>query len=306
MYFATGNNYKVSVDLNDCYAATAEADWEASCNLVYGKENWFESVVALNINTGAKVWAHRFSSYDAWTVACFFSNAANCPASPGDDYDFGMAPVVGDVTLSGVLTKALFVGQKSGIVFCINRLTGATIWSTQTSPGGTLGGLSWGISVDDTRVYASVANYLNLPWTLKNGTIITGGGWIALKKTTGEVLWTTANPAYYDPSGLPGDALSNGRSTTSWGTGPATAVGDIVFVTSSDSVYSPSLLSGTPVYGSGGYVYTLSKTTGQVLTSFETKGGVYGGFAVDSHCAFVGYGYSFLSDGKGVYGWCIA
>jgi outer membrane protein assembly factor BamB len=212
-----------------------------------------------------------------------------------------MAPVLS--TLSG--TKVLYIGQKSGNVWCINALTGATIWSTQTSPGGTLGGLSWGISVDDTKVYGSVINYLNQAWTLKNNTIVYGGGWVALDKITGSIVWTTANPANFDPTGLPSNPSSNGRSTTSWGSGPAVSVGDILLVTSADSVYSPNVYSGSPIYGSGGYVYVLKKTDGSILSSYETKAGIYGGFSADTRCAFVGFGYSFLSQGKGVYGWCI-
>ena len=87
--------------------------------------------------------------------------------------------------------------------------------------------------------------------------------------------------------------------------GPPTSVNDVVFVTSSDSVYSPSYSTGVPVSGSGGYVYMLKKSTGEILSSFETGAGIYGGFSVDSHCAYVGYGYGFLSAGQGVYGWCV-
>ena len=168
-----------------------------------------------------------------------------------------------------------------------------------------MGGISWGIAVDANRVFVSCTNYEHLPWKLFNGTVVYGGGWAALDKISGKVVWTAANPANYDPTGGPFNATSNGRAYTSWGNGPATSVGDILLVTSADSVYMPSLGSGGPTYGSGGYVYALSKSSGKILSSFETKAGVYGGFSVDSRCAFVGSGYTFLSAGKGVYGWCL-
>jgi polyvinyl alcohol dehydrogenase (cytochrome) len=304
VYLATGNNYKVSDELNDCYNSTAEADWEVSCNLVYAPLNWVESVVALDLHSGQLLWGRRLSEYDAWTVACLYGGGVgnpNCPSSPGPDSDFGMAPVIS----SRFGSKALFIGQKNGIAHCIDPANGQTIWATESCPGGILGGYSWGISVDDSRVYVSCINYGHLPWVLKNSTVVYGGGWAAMDKATGAVLWTTANPANFDPSGGPLDSSSNGRAATSWGSGPATAVGDIVLVTSGDSVYSPSLGSGGPVYGSGGYVYALKKSTGRILSSFETKAGVYGGFSVDSHCVYVGSGYTFLSAGKGVYGWCV-
>jgi len=212
-----------------------------------------------------------------------------------------MAPVLS--TRNG--QKALYIGQKAGIIWCINAADGTTLWSTQTSPGGTLGGHSWGISVDDTMVYGSTINYLHQPWTLLNGTVVYGGGWIGLNKITGTMVWTTANPANFDPTGGPSTPTSNGRAASSWASGPATAVGDIVLVTSSDSVYSPNLGTGGPTPGNGGFVYALRKTTGTILSSFETGAGIYGGFSVDTHCAFVGYGYSFLSKGNGVFGWCV-
>ena len=135
--------------------------------------------------------------------------------------------------------------------------------------------------------------------------MVYGGGWAALDKVTGAILWTTANPANYDPTGDALNPASNGRAQTSWASGPMASVGDIVLATSSDSVYSPSYSTGSPQYGSGGWVYALRKADGSIVTSYETKAGVYGGFSVDSHCAFVGSGYTFLSSGKGVYGWCL-
>jgi len=300
VYFGTGNNYIISPELESCYNVTAQANWETQCNQVYAPDNYVESIVALNVNTGAKVWARRLTPYDAWTVACFYGGP-NCPKSPGEDSDFGMAPV-----LSTVLgQKALFIGQKNGIAHRLNPADGTTVWASQTCPGGTLGGMSWGISVDDKRVYVSCINFLHLPWTLNNGTVVYGGGWAALDKGSGKVLWTTANPANFDPTGGPFNQSSNGRASSSWGSGPSTSVGDIVLVGSSDSVFKPKLGGGVPTYGSGGYVYSLNKTSGAILSSFETKAGIYGGFSVDSHCAFIGYGYSFLSAGKGVYGWCL-
>ena len=286
VYFATGDNYYVPDELTSCYNITAPANWEKSCNAVLAPENWFESVIALNIFTGQKVWAKRVSSYDAWSIACVFKNNPNCPIIPGLDYDFGMAPVLSTVNNK----KVLFIGQKSGIVYSFNATTGSIIWAKQTSPGSIVGGHSWGISVDDTQVYASVANYFHLPWTLKNGTTTVGGGWVALDKKSGNITWTTANPAGYDPTGI-GLSKSNRRIATSWGMGPSSVVGDVVLVGSADIVgYN---------YGSGGYVYSLKKTDGKIISSYETKAGVYGGFSADNNCAYIGHGYPLFGLAEG-------
>ena len=39
-------------------------------------------------------------------------------------------------------------------------------------------------------------------------------------------------------------------------------------------------------YGSGGYVYALRKSDGGILSSFETKAAVVGGFSADQNCAY--------------------
>ncbi len=302
LYLATGNNYRISDELNSCFNSTAESEWEVACNEVYAPENWMEAVVALSLKTGKLLWGRRLTSYDAWTVACFYGTGnPNCPENPGEDSDFGMAPALSKVGNKNML----FIGQKSGIAYSIDPSNGNLQWSTQSCPGGVLGGFSWGISVDESRVYASCINYYHLPWTMLNGTVIYGGGWVAIDKKTGEQLWTTANPANFDPSGDAFNTSSNGRAYSSYAFGPITTVNDIVLVTSGDSVYRPTLGSGGAKYGSGGYVYTLKKNTGRILSSFETKAGLYGGFSADTKCAYVGFGYSFLSSGKGVYGWCI-
>ena len=129
--------------------------------------------------------------------------------------DFGMAPVLS--TRNGA--KVLYIGQKNGIVHCIKAIDGTLVWSTANSPAGLLGGHSWGISVDDTNVYAGVINYYHEPWTLNNGTVVYGGGWVALDKVTGQIVWTTANPANFDPSGDALTPTSNGRAQSSWGAG---------------------------------------------------------------------------------------
>jgi hypothetical protein len=156
-------------------------------------------------------------------------------------------------------------------------------------------------------VYLSVANRRYNNWVLLNGSVTNGGGWTALDKFTGGILWTTSNPAGYDPTGDPFNGRSNGRASTSMANGAPVAVGDIVLVTSYDAILRPKQGTGKPTYGSGGYVFSLSKSTDRILSSFETKASAFGGFSADSHCAFVGYGknrYPY-SSGRGVYGWCI-
>jgi outer membrane protein assembly factor BamB len=307
VYFSTGNNYMIPADLLACYQSMNLPADEEVCNENLYPENWFDSVVALNISNGEKVWSRRFSSNDSWNHACYFT-APNPKADNCQYYDsgveFGMCPTLSSFGGNG---KALYIGHKTGITYCLNPLNGSTIWATQSCPGGKAGGHVWGFSVDETRVYTQSSNHDYANWTLLNGSITNGGGWSALDKVTGTLLWTTSNPAAYDPSGGPFNLSSNGRAFSSWAEGPPATVGDIVLVTSADAVFTPNLMIRRPQYGSGGYVYALSKSTGEILSSYETKASVFGGFSVDSRCAFVGSGYwkNQYSKGKGVFGWCV-
>src|SRR5215471_13260749 len=54
-------------------------------------KDYFDSVVALDLTTGAVKWATRALAYDAWNVACIFvsEGVGNCPKPEGPDFDFG-------------------------------------------------------------------------------------------------------------------------------------------------------------------------------------------------------------------------
>jgi hypothetical protein len=135
---------------------------------------------------------------------------------------------------------------------------------------------------------------------------------------TGITKFTVVNPACYDPSGLPEDPESNGRSSTAWGIGPVTAIAGGILVTSTDAISLPkfgtrifdgqNIGNGTITAGAGGFVYMIDYD-GNILSGYETGSSVYGGFSADERCVYVGSGYTFsgglfFSKGTGVLGWC--
>merc|ERR1712157_620821 len=92
-----------------------------------------------------------------------------------------------------------------------------------------------------------------------------------------------------------------GRRRTSYGLGPPTVAGDIVFVGSPDTP-----IPNQP--GVGGFVYALNKRNGRIVGGFETGASVYGGFSVVGNCVYVGSGYrTFIgiefSKGTKIFGW---
>ena len=50
-----GNILTDDISLNTCYNTTKISDWEKTCNQVYAPDNWFDAIIALDIDTGAKV-----------------------------------------------------------------------------------------------------------------------------------------------------------------------------------------------------------------------------------------------------------
>jgi polyvinyl alcohol dehydrogenase (cytochrome) len=200
---STGNNYAVPDSVLDCLNAGGAP---AQC---MSADNHFDSIVAMDLKTGAIRWAARGLPYDAWNVGCGLNVPGfpvppndNCPNPAGPDYDFAQGPMLfggndGD-NQGGNLVGA---GQKSGMFWAFNAKTGKPAWSRQVAPGGVTGGLQWGSSTDGRRIFAAAANAGDSMsggtpkvWTLKDGSTTTAGGWAALDASKGSVLWTIADP----------------------------------------------------------------------------------------------------------------
>ena len=225
VYVATGNNYMVPYEVVTCLRTGGTPEY---C-MADAPTNYFNSIIALDLTTGAINWGRRGLPYDAWNVACglsipglftipgdFFGAPTpgaygNCPdpiapdagRQVGPDWDFAQGPMIfaGPGALGA--TGLVGAGQKSGVFWAFRATDGALVWSTQVAPGGVTGGLQWGSATDGQRLFVAVANSgstLNgggagaQPWTLKDGTVTTAGGWAALDAKTGAVLWTTKDP----------------------------------------------------------------------------------------------------------------
>jgi polyvinyl alcohol dehydrogenase (cytochrome) len=259
VYIGTGNNYSVPQTVLDCViAAGSDANAQSNC---LDPNDYVDSILALDLKTGAVRWATRAISYDAWTVDCipFIGSGANCPNPAGPDYDFGQAPALFTVkpTSSSKSYDLVGAGQKSGQYRTLNPDTGAVQWITQAGPGGTAGGLQWGSAVDGSRVYTANANSLLIPWP--TATDPTSGIWSGLDAVTGQVLWQTRPP--------------NGGSTS----GPVTTANGLVFGCSLDPQ---------------GYMYALNAATGTVLWSFASGGSCLSGAAISNGMLYWGSGYS--------------
>ncbi|HET8987736.1 MAG TPA: PQQ-binding-like beta-propeller repeat protein [Humibacillus sp.] len=256
VYIATGNNYDVPQLVLDCVAAAG--DDAAAQQACLPADDHFDSILALDMKTGAVKWATRALPFDAWTVDCFpgIGTGANCPEPAGPDYDFGQAPALFSVKIDGRSRDLVGAGQKSGQYWALNPDTGAIVWETQAGPGGTAGGLQWGSAVDGKRVYTANANSNFKPWGAGG---LTSGVWSGLDAATGARVWET-RPPY-------------GGSTS----GPVTTANGVVFGCSLDAL---------------GHMYALNAATGQVLWSFASGGSCLSGAAISNGSVYWGSGYS--------------
>ena len=265
LYMSTGNNYAVPQGVSDCLNAGGTP---SSC---MSPENHFDSIVAMDLTTGAIKWTGRGLPYDAWNVGCGLNIPGvftvqpndNCPAPKGPDWDFAQGPMLlpGNGDSGSVLVGA---GQKSGKFWAFNAVTGALAWVTQVAPGGLTGGLQWGSATDGSRIFVAVANSgltgagtTPETWTLANGSTTTAGGWASLSAKSGAVLWTTKDPA--------GSRAEGAVSATS----------DIVFGCNLSTL---------------GTMYAIEAKTGAVLWSYDSGGACSAGPSISDGMVYWGSG----------------
>jgi polyvinyl alcohol dehydrogenase (cytochrome) len=264
IYVATGNNYSAPQSFVDCVGdAGDDVEAQRACLEPY-PDNYFDSVLAFDINTGAVNWANVVIPFDVWTIQCIFG-FPTCPEPQGPDFDFGQAPMLYSMRVDGRLVDRIGVGQKSGVFWSLDPSDGQVVWSTQVDPGGLAGGHIWGSSYDGERIYTSSANSQYKPWVLPNGSVTYGGVYSALDPATGEILWQTANPttAAYPYFHTAGGAVSSANG--------------VVYACSQDP---------------DGHMYALDGTDGSVLWDFVSGGSCNAGAAIVNGMVFWGTGYA--------------
>ena len=267
VYVGTGNNYLVPAAAAACVAnAMKNHTSDANCTAA---DDYFDSVLALNLKTGKVNWGHKVEGYDAWTLACLSqpSGVGWCPSPEGQDYDFGSAPNLFKEKNETLLGD----GQKSGIYWAFNPSTGRIVWDTLVGPGSPDGGALWGTAADGTRVYVAEGNSSDTPFTLRGsgpeaGRTCKGGAWSALNPATGRILWQTCDPAgATDTAAL---TVANGL------------------------LYAGSLAR------TGTNMYVLSAASGRILWSFASGGSVAAGPAIVAGSVYWGSGYSKSGSGS--------
>lgn len=266
VYIGTGNLYDLPADVAECQMA-CDAD-PASCMdkpPCVDPAVLFDAVVALDRRTGAITWSRRLQATDAWTVACILGDPANCPIPTGPDFDFAQAPI-----LFG--TDGLVIGQKSGVLWSLDRRTGALRWSRVAGPGGLFGGFQWGSAlVEDCKggatLFGGVANSNKKPYTLVNGLEWDAGSVVAIDAYTGHIKWQV-------PIEAPGAVE-----------GPISVTDEVVFASGYET----------------GTMYAFAAVDGELLWNFQTNGSLLSGPTISGDRIYFGNGYRLLTPGRNLY-----
>lgn len=277
VYVGTGDNYNhpapgapsaINGETFSQCLADPNGGSEPAC---LAPNDYVDSIVALDMTTGAVKWANRMVYWhqfyandgsDDYNGACFVvPKGSACPTPPlGPDYDFGSGP--NEITYQdahGNNHTILGAGQKSGIYFAFNPDTGAVLWQTQVGPGSALGGMEWGSASDGQRIYVAIADLYAIPYAAGSA-----GSWSALDPATGAILWQKA-----DPNGF----IDLGEMTVANGV-----------------VYAPST-AGAPTAPN---MFGLDAATGNILWSFASGGSVIGGATPVEDTLYWGSGYFHL------------
>ena len=161
MYFGSGENYSSPADENS------------------------DAVFAADANTGGKIWQTQLTAGDAWNVGCMMGNA-NCPVENGPDLDLSAAPLL--ITAADD-RSILVVGQKSGVTFGIDVDDGSIRWSQRLGHGGTQGGVHFGMSAIDDRVFVPIVDMEDTHDARTYDKSQYGAGLHAINAWTGAIQW---------------------------------------------------------------------------------------------------------------------
>jgi polyvinyl alcohol dehydrogenase (cytochrome) len=146
-----------------------------------------DAIFAVDAVDGSVRWVRQFTAGDAFNMACGVSlRHPNCPRPVGPDVDFGAPPVLAR-TAGG--RELLFAGQKSGDVHALDPDDGSVAWQRRLGRGGALGGVHWGMAVDEAAgtLFVPVSDADVRAMTPPGEAV---PGLFALDAASGAVRWT--------------------------------------------------------------------------------------------------------------------
>lgn len=82
----------------------------------HGNNLYGESIVCLDLNTGARKWYFQMVHHPIW------------------DFDLSAAPILADINVDGKAVKSVAVPTKQGFLYVFDRVTGKPVWPIEEKP----------------------------------------------------------------------------------------------------------------------------------------------------------------------------
>nr|WP_213805143.1 PQQ-binding-like beta-propeller repeat protein [Granulicella sp. dw_53] len=266
IYIGTGNNYTVPASVKACEVAALQNNDHHSCT---PDEDHIDSVMALDLKTGAIKWSTKLNTYDAFTLACrTMPPGVACPSPSGPD---------ADLTAGGpnLVNNTVGFGQKNGMYWALNPDDGHIVWANLVGPGSVEGGIQWGTATDGDRIYVPISNFNNTSYLLQpSGPRINWGFWSGLDAKKGKILWQTADPdaGTFDtgaPSVANGVVYFGSMSGTMYALNAKTGAILWSFASGGSVIDAPSIVDGTVYWGSGFHSATILGNNNNKIYAFS-------------------------------------
>lgn len=254
-----------------------------------------DSITALNLDTGERLWSQQYTSGDSFNMACTMDmEHPNCPTENGPDLDFGAPPIVARLNKNDGTHDVIIAGQKSGDVHAIDPQTGVRLWSVNIGRGGYLGGVHWGMASDEAKglVYAPISDILNVSPGSEGEQ---APGMSAIDINTGKVRWQAPSEDNCAPHDSKNTAEDEGGKCKNGYSAAPVANAELVFVGGLDGV-----------------LHALSSSTGAELWRFDswrdynavnaTDELTATGGAIDVHGPILAGDQMFVQSGYGSFG----
>lgn len=313
----TGNNYTAPQDTRDCIReAGNDEERRRACQQMH-PDNLFDSIVALDIDTGDVEWSFTPLAYDTYNTGCndpsfivaVGKGNANCPDPRGPDTDFGQGPMFLTVNVDGKSQDRIVAPQKNGMLYVLNAEDGSVIWQRYVGPAGVgvFGGMEFGSASDGKRIYVANANAKHVEYEITAGADAgrrtNGGFWAAYDVLNGDLLWQTPVPVADQP--LSGACTvegvrrygfevclhvvfgtDRGPGFFAWPVGPVSVANGVVYAGVSD-------LEGTMV--------AMDATSGDILWQYHTGASINSAPTIIDGHLYWGSGYKYGREGRNVY-----
>ncbi|MEO0614737.1 MAG: PQQ-binding-like beta-propeller repeat protein [Pseudomonadota bacterium] len=163
IYVGTGENYSSPADGNS------------------------DAVIAIDMDTGERVWIRQTFSGDAWNVACMMVDNPNCPEENGPDLDHGSSILLVDTGEREVLVAGLKTGEVIGLD---PDAEGNLLWATKIGRGSIQGGVHFGLAAEGATVYVPINDMNDTRTGAKLSAEDARPGVHAIDAATGEVQWS--------------------------------------------------------------------------------------------------------------------